>query len=398
MTPGLETRLSELGKRAALVGASALVVSVAGALFSAAPFFRAYLVGFLLVVGVAVGSLAILSLFRLVGGEWGFVTCRPFEAAARTVPWLPLFFLPLVLGAHRLYPWWSPEDSNELLLHKAPYLNPFFFLVRAALYFGLWSFFALQLSKWSREQDKGERAWVNRLQLLGATGMLVYGLSVTFASVDWVMSLEPEWFSTIYGLLFMMGQLLSALPFIIVVLSFLAHDEPMASKLSSAHFHDLGNLTLAFVLLWAYLAFSQYLIIWSGNLPEEIPWYLHRARGGWSSVGLALVVFHFAIPFFLLLSRKTKKQRERLVWLAGLILLARWVDLFWLVRPAQTTSLSVHWMDFLVPIALAGLWLGLYFRELGRAPLLPLSDPRFRGKPSVDSGSSGREAFQHGTG
>jgi hypothetical protein len=396
--PELESRLGSLGKQATLVGGGAFLLCVLGALFTPEPFFRAYLVAFLLVAGVALGSLALLSLHQLVGGQWGFVSRRPLEAAVRTVPWLPVFFLPLLLGVRRLYPWWAAEGESELLLHKAQYLNPTFFLARALLYFALWSFFALQLDKWSREQDKGERAWVNRLQVLGALGMLTYGLTVTFASVDWVMSLEPEWFSTIYGLLFIVGQVLSALAFLVLVLSFLASYEPMATKLSSSHFHDLGNLILAFVLLWAYHAFSQYLIIWSGNLPEEIPWYLNRTRGGWSSVGLALVVFHFTIPFFLLLSRKTKKNRKTLARLAALILLGRFVDLFWIVRPSQAMSPAVHWMDLLAPVALAGLWLALYFRELGRAPLLPLHDPRFAENPSPDSSSRAKGVLQHGTG
>jgi hypothetical protein len=379
----LKDRLDRLRKHALLIGASALAASLAGSIFDPDVFFRSYLVGFLMWSGVALGALAILCLHQFVGGEWGFVARRVLEAATRTLPWLPLFFLPLVAGLSRLYPWVGGAPDR-------PYLNAAFFLVRAALYFAVWIFLARRLNKLSREQDRGERYWVSRLQVLGALGMLAYGLSVTFASIDWVMSLEPEWYSTIYGLTFMVGQVLSAFAFLVLVLWFLSPYEPLASRLRASHFHDLGNFILTFVLLWAYLAFSQYLLIWAGNLPEEIPWYIHRTRGGWRAVGIALVVFHFALPFVLLLSRQTKRRAETLIRVAAVILVARFLDLVWLVMPASRERLGLHWMDAMVPIGIGGLWLALFLRELPALPLLALNDPRFAETP-------GEEGVAHGT-
>lgn len=370
-------RLSASSARFRNAGAAALVASIAAGFFWPDAFFRAYLMGFLFVTAIALGSLALLSLQHVAAGEWGFVSRRTFEAASRTIYFLPLFFVPLLFGLERLYPWWSPEGASELVQHKTPYLNPAFFLARTVLYFAVWAALAWRLNKWSLEQDKGERVFVNRLQLLGAIGMLVYGLTVTFASIDWVMSLEPEWYSTMYGLLYMVSQVLTALAFTVVVLRFLSRREPLSEKLAPSHFHDLGNLVLAFVLLWAYLAFSQYLIVWSGNLPEEIPWYLRRAEGGWALVALALVVLHFALPFFLLLSRRNKTETDTLARIAYLVLAARFIDFVWLVKPGSMATFSLHVLDALALAGVGGLWLGLFLRELAKAPLLPLNDPRF---------------------
>lgn len=373
----LRDRMAAPRRRAFASGGVALAVGLVSAVFWPDAFFEAYLVGFLLVAGAALGSLALLSLQHVAAGEWGFVSRRTLEAASRTVYFLPLLFAPLLFGLDRLYPWWSPAESSDLVAHKAPYLNRAFFLVRAAVYFTVWAVLAWRLNKWSREQDEGERVYVNRLQMLGAVGMLLYGLTITFASVDWVMSREPAWYSTIYGLLFMVGQVLTALAFTVLALRELRGHEPLSATLRPSHFHDLGNLALAFVLLWAYMAFSQYLIIWAGNLPEEIPWYLRRSEGGWSLVAIALVVLHFALPFFLLLSRRNKKRTETLCRIAYVILVARLIDMIWLVKPASEASPSLSPLDLIVPAGIALLWLGLFIGEVGKEPLLPLNDPRF---------------------
>lgn len=371
-------RLAVVRRRCLIGGGLALAVSAAGAWLAPDAFFRAYLIGFLFWSGIALGSLAVLCLHQFVGGEWGFVIRRLLEASSRTILWLPLFFAPVLLGLSRLYPWTGTNETS--------YLSTDFFLVRAAIYLTAWVVFAHQLNRLSREQERGERSWVNRLQTLGAVGMLVYALTITFASVDWVMSLEPDWHSTVYGLGFMVGQALAAFAFVIPMLSRLSRFEPMASRVRESHFHDLGNLLLAFVLLWAYLAFSQYLIIWSGNIPDEISWYLHRLRGGWSFVGLAIIVFHFVVPFFLLLFRHLKQRRKLLSRVALAILAARWIDLFWLVTPASRERLGIHWMDLTVSLGLGGLWLFLFLREVEALPLLASKDPRFTPR-AIDGGA-----------
>ncbi len=362
-------------RRAGAAGILALAACAAGAAGSPDQFFRSYLFAYLFWIGIALGCFAIVMLHHLVGGSWGVVIRRLLESGAGTLPLMAVLILPLLAGLPRLYVWARPEAvaGDELLRHKAPYLNVPFFLGRLAFYFAVWIMLAHLLNKWSEEQDRTLSPRVKaRLQLLSGPGLVLYGLTVTFASVDWVMSLEPHWFSTIYGILFMTGEALATLAFVILALLVLVRRKPMADVLRPAHFHDLGNLMLAFVMLWAYVCFSQFLIIWSGNLPEEIPWYLRRLDGGWAWVAVALLVFHFALPFVLLLSRQNKQRLEILAGIAGGVLLVRLVDLFWMVMPAfHPGGFRVHWMDLLMPVGIGGLWLAAFVWRLKRRPLLP---------------------------
>jgi hypothetical protein len=294
-----------------------------------------------------------------------------------------LLFVPLLLGVRELYVWARPEQvaGDVLLQHKAAYLNVSSFVLRTAVYFFIWLGVSYFLSKWSFEHDRtAHPSLLRRLETLSGPGLVLYGGTITFATIDWVMSLEPHWYSTIYGLLFIVGQALSALAFAIVVAALLADRKPFSDVLTPGHFHDLGNLLLAFVMLWAYVTFSQYLIIWSGNIAEEVPWYLHRARGGWEWIALSLIVFHFAVPFVLLLSRGTKRRAQVLTKVAGTILFMRLVDLFWLVMPSfPNEGLRIHWLDVATPLGLGGIWLAVFVRQLKGRSLLPLHDPSLEG-------------------
>jgi hypothetical protein len=362
-------------RRAGAAGIAALAACAAGAAGSPDQFFRSYLFAYLFWIGIALGCFAIVMLHHLVGGSWGVVIRRLLESGAGTLPLMAVLVLPLVAGLPRLYVWARPEAvaGDELLRHKAPYLNVPFFVGRLVFYFAVWIALAHLLNKWSEEQDRTLSPQVKtRLQLLSGPGLVLYGLTVTFASVDWVMSLEPHWFSTIYGILFMTGEALATLAFVILALLVLVRRKPMADVLKATHFHDLGNLMLAFVMLWAYVCFSQFLIIWSGNLPEEIPWYLRRLTGGWGWVAVVLVVFHFALPFVLLLSRANKQRLQILAGIAGGVLVVRLVDLFWMVMPAfHPGGFRVHWMDLLMPVGIGGLWLAAFVWRLKRRALLP---------------------------
>ncbi len=369
-------------KRALLIGGAALALSMAGAFAQQQEFFRAYLIGYLLWLGVALGCFAILMLHHMVGGGWGFVIRRLLEAGTRTLPVLAILFVPLLLGIHPLYEW-SHEQvvaADKILQAKSVYLNIPFFIGRAAAYFAVWIGIAWVLNRWSLEQDRTrDPSIVRRLQLLSGPGLLLYGLTATFASVDWVMSLEPHWFSTIYGLLFIVGQGLSTLSFVVIVAWLLADRAPMKDALGPSHFHDLGNLMLAFVMLWAYMAFSQFLIIWSGNLPEETTWYMNRTRHGWQWVGVFLLVFHWALPFVLLLLRRTKRSGGALARVAAAMIVMRLIDLFWVVTPAfehKRSHFQVHWLDPLPVIGIGGIWLWAYFWQLKKQPLLPQGDTR----------------------
>jgi hypothetical protein len=250
--------------------------------------------------------------------------------------------------------------------------------VRAAFYFAVWLTLAFLINRWSGEQDRtSDPGLPRRFRLLSGPGLALYGLTITFASIDWVMSLEPHWVSSIYGVLFGAGQILSAFAFSLTVVLLLTDRRPMAGLLDHAHMRDLGNLLLAFVMVWAYLSFSQFLLIWSANLPEEVPWYLRRLEGGWQYVGLLLVAFHFALPFFLLLSRDVKHDRRRLAAVAGGVLLMRLVDLYWVMVPGfhHEAHFGVHWMDLAAVVGVGGVWLFVYLWQLGRRPLLPVGDP-----------------------
>ena len=368
-------------RRLLTVGIAGGLISVVGLWTNPAQFFQSYLVAYMFVLGVTLGCLALGMVHQLSGGAWGVVIRRPIGAASRVLPVLTVLFLPLVFGMSHLYEWTHADvvAGDEVLQHKQLYLNVPFFLIRAVLYFLVWNGLSFFLNAWSLEQDRtGDPAIARRMQLLSAGGLMGYGLTVTFASFDWLMSLEPHWFSTIYGVLIIGGQGLSALAFLIIVSAWLSRRPPLQGIIVPAHFHDLGNLMLAFVMLWAYFAFSQYLIIWSGNLPEEIAWYLHRLQTGWRAVGALLVVLHFVAPFGLLLSRAIKRQANLLVKVAYLILVLRVVDLYWLVAPEfHRDGVAVSWLDLVLPFSLSALWLGCFVWQLRGRAILPVHDPQF---------------------
>jgi hypothetical protein len=371
--------LAGLARRAFLVGGVAAAVCAVGGFLQPEQFFRSYLPGFLLWLGVALGCLGIAMLHHMSRGAWGLVIRRPLEAAAGTLPVLALLFLPIAFGTGRLYLWAQPAAvaHDELLQHKAAYLNVPFFLLRAAVYFALWIGLAFVLNALSRRQDEtGDPRLFRRLQMVAAPGLAIYCLTATFASIDWLMSLDPHWFSSLFGVYFVGGHGLAALGFVIPTAVWLSRRPPLQGVLAPRHLHDHGKLLLAFVMLWAYFLVSQYLIIWSGNLPEEVTWFLRRSRGGWQFVSAGLVLLQFVFPFLLLLSRDLKRSARLLAGVGLLVLAMRWVDLFWQSAPTfHPEGLRLHWLDLATPIAVGGLWLGAFFTALARRPLLPLHDP-----------------------
>lgn len=369
-------RLQRLGLIAGGVGT---VLCVAGLVLSPDYFFRSWLLGWVFWMGVSLGCLAILLLHHMTRGDWGMVIRRVLEAAARTLPVLLVLFLPLVFGMKELYEWADPVkvQADPLLQVKEPYLNLPFFFIRQALYFLIWGGFAWVITGMSARQDRGgDPGLTRRMQLLAAPALGAYCLAVTFASVDWLMSLQPHWFSTIYGVYLMGSQGLSALAFLIVFATWLWRREPMKEVLLKRHFHDWGKLLFAFVMLWAYFSFSQFLIIWSGNLPEEATFYWHRTHGAWGWVAVAIILFHFILPFVLLLSQDVKKNPGRLAAIALLMLVMRWVDLLWQVEPAfEERHAGFYWLYLAAPLAIGGFWLAWFIHELKKRPLLPINDP-----------------------
>lgn len=372
-----ENPLERAAVPALATGVSALFASFYFALTAAPLMLQSYLTAYLFWSGIALGSLAVLMLQHITGGAWGAVLRRPLESATRTFPLLALLFLPIAVGASHIFEWARPAAvaHDPLLQHKQIYLNLPFFAARAVVYFTTWIALAHFLRRWSLAQDGGRLEVQRRLENTSRGGLLLFALTMSFASVDWAMSLEPHWFSTIYGILFIGGQVLSALAFAIPIVAILANQADMEPILSADRFHDLGKLLLGFVMLWAYFSFSQFLIIWSANLPEETPWYLRRLHGGWQWAAVALIVLHFALPFVLLLSRKLKRSRQWLMGVAAVVLAMRIVDLAWLILPAfDRPEFPLQPRDALAFVGIGGVWFYWFVRQLRSAPLVPLHD------------------------
>jgi len=364
------------------IGLIAGIASVAGAFFSPESFYSAYLSGFMFWLGLSLGCMAILMLYHLVGGAWGTVIRRILESGMMTLPLMAILFLPILFHLPRLYFWARPEvladpkTDHKILEIAQSYLNFNGILWRYILYFAIWIGMAYFLNRWSTEQDTVAGQSTLRFRALSSIGLVIYSLTFSFAAIDWVMSLQARWISTIYGLIFIAGQALSTFCFCVVIETILGKRKPMSEYLTDTEVHDHGKFMLTFVMVWTYFNFSQWLIIWAGNLPDEIPWYVRRMNGGWGEVGLFLVVFQFAVPFALLLSRQLKREARTLVRLASWIILMRMIDIFWHVEPAFHPTFHVSWMHFTILAGIGGLWMAYFFHNLRSRPLLAVNAPQ----------------------
>jgi hypothetical protein len=376
-------------RRAAfLVGAGALALAALGGVLAGPDeFFRAWLIAVLLWVGIAVGCLAIALVHQLTGGQWGAAIERLLEAGARTIPWLAVAFVPLLFWLPGLYEWARPGARAEpTLAHKAVYLNTPFFVVRAAVYFTVWAVLARLLDRWSTARDRTADPRVTvRLRGLAAAGLMALGFTVSFAAMDWVMSLEATWYSTVFGAMVGIGWMLDAFAFVVGVAVLAGRRPPLAALLSSKVRIDLGNLLLTFVILWTYLAFVQLLIQWSGNIPEEVRWYVHRLNGGWQAVAALLGAGRFLLPLFVLLSRAAKRSTVVMAALGQFLVITGWLHTLWLVVPAfRPAAVALHALDVITPVALGGLWLALFFTLLDGRPLIAWQDPALPALPAAE--------------
>ena len=425
--------IDKIRSRALIVGGVGAALGLVGALTNRQAFDRAYLFSFIFVLGLSLGSMALLMVHRQLGGAWGFLIRRPLEASAMNLPLVAVFFIPILIDLERIYPWVnhrpgteahsggnpsaetqvhtdklpttteSPipvggagktagslgvkrdpleEDTTKLFAFKRMWLTPTAFTIRAAIYFTIWIVMAAILNIGSRRQD--ETRSVNLaygLQSFSAPGIVVYFLTTSLALIDWGMSLEPEWYSSLYGVLLMIGQGLSSISLMIIMTALLARRGETDKLDTNETFNDLGNLMLAFTMLWGYLSFSQYLIIWSGNLSEEIPWYARRLSYGWVNFGRFLMLFHFALPFLILLARPLKRNINALWKVAALMLFARLIDVYWLITPSFNVEgpkpflESCSWQDIAVPTGVIGLWFAAYLWQLRGKPLMVVQDP-----------------------
>jgi hypothetical protein len=382
VSPELETGLKSLRVKAGAIGIVFLMITVIGAFLDAPQFFRSYLYSFVFWMGISVGCLAWLMIQYLTGGAWGVMVRRICESAAKAIPMWLILFVPLIFGIPFLYgnSWANPNvvAHDPVLQHKALYLNPTFWIVRAFIYLAGWSLLSFLLNRWSDIEDRdGGVKPRQTMAAISAPGLIFSAFAVTFMSTDWIMSVNADWFSTMFGLLFIAGEALSSMSFIVAVMVMLSNYKPMSEFLTRRHMHDLGKLMLATTMLFAYFSFSQFLITWAGNLPEEIPWYKHRLAGGWESLGLFLVIGHFALPFALLLSQDLKKNFKAIRAVAILIIVMRLIGVFWETVPEFFPDhIHVSWMDFTAPIGFGGIFVALFLTNLMRRPLIPPNNPR----------------------
>ena len=361
------------------IGAIALLASLVGAVIWPQAFFQAWLVAFIFWLANALGSCAILMMQYISGGRWGAAIRRPLEAAAANVPLMALFFIPIMFGLSFVYPWADPAkvEASHVLQYKSVYLNPTMFAVRAVIYFAIWVTLATRLVAWSRQDDTEgyNSARAGRVSVLSHIGIIVWLLSMSLAAIDWAMSIEPLWFSHIYGLMFAGGQILTAMTLAILVSARVADHRPVSVVISPDRFLDLGKLLLAFVMVWTYFQLSQFLIMWGANLPEEVGWYLVRNHGGWNVLTLFLFLFHFAIPFGLLLSRTRKRKPMAIAGVATMLWFMRYVDVFWWISPSFSPTFFFHPLHVTTFLGIGGVWVWRYIGNLTAHPVIAIHDP-----------------------
>jgi len=380
-------RLTDAGNLARVSLALGLVfiaVSVVGYFQDSAQFFLAYLTSFMFWLSIALGGLFFTMLHHLTGAKWSTVLRRLSESAASTMPLMLLLFVPILFGLHDLFHWshgevFDPASAafDEVLKKKEAYLNIPFFLLRAGIYFAVWILLSRMLAAVSLSQDKQfDQAGIRRMRRISAPGMVAFALTITFASFDWLMSLDAHWFSTIFGVYIFSGAFLAIMSFMMLAVFYQHRSGVLKGVVTVEHYHDLGKLTFGFIIFWAYMAFSQYFLIWYANLPEENYWYLYRWDNSWEGLSLVLVFGHFVIPFVGLLTRAAKRSPAFLAVMAVWILLMRWVDLYWLVMPTHhQDGIHFSWMDITTFIGIGGLFLWYFWRRYSANAVVPVNDP-----------------------
>jgi hypothetical protein len=362
------------------LGIIGLIACLVGWFIAPRDFFVAYLFGHFFFLGLSLGSLGLLMIHHLTAGDWGYAVRRFLESAVGNLPLLAVLFIPIFFGLSYLYPWKNPAvvAADETLRQTQSYLNTPGLVLRTAIVFAIWIIIARQLLKWSAEQDATASLEPTRkMRTLSGPGLVIYPVTMTFAAADWLMSMEVGWYSTMFPILICIGQILSALALVILLLTWAARSSLLGPLASEENFHKLGNLLLAFTMMWAYLAFGQLLVIWSGNLPREISWYLHRISDGWKWIAIFIALFHFFVPFFLLLIRTAKKRRRHLASIAACVFAAHIVAIWWTIAPSvYTKHFYVGWLAVAAFLGIGGIYSFAFLKNLETRQLVPQNDPR----------------------
>lgn len=377
-TPASVTGVARWQMPALIVGVLGVIGAVIGFVTNQQEFFRAWVAPFVFWFLIAAGALAVLCLQYVTGGEWGVLIRRPLGAAARTLPLFLLFGLPIVFGLPVIYEWANHDKvAHDLLLQKKQlWLNPMGWGIRALVYIILMTFWAWRLRVLSNEFAKTRSPYTElSRRKWAASGILVMVMVLTFTSVDWVMSLEPKWYSSMFGIAFTVGAGLSAFAFVTFFLTTISRTQAMIDILKPNHFRDLGNLMLAFTMLWAYTNFSQFLLIWYGNIKEETPYYIKRMHGGWGVLAAILIVFHFFLPFFMLLMRRIKDRPSTIAIVTVILLVMRFIDIYWLVTPAHHPEhFYFSWITIAAFLGIGGLWLAAFIWQLKGQTIIPIHE------------------------
>ena len=364
------TKLSRLERVGFISGGLLFLLTCAGFVFSPHAAFISYLAAYVFWFSLTLGCLNVAAIHHLVGGAWGNATRQFFEAGYMTLPALAILFVPIAFGVHELYPWSNPAEvaADKILQQKSGYENVPAFIARAIFFFAVWILIACLLSKWSRQQDlSSDVSPLPKARTLSGLAIVIVPFTATFAYVDWVMSIETSWFSTIFCVILLAGGVLITLALGIVMLAWLPTDPHSPESVTKKQFLDLGNLLLAFVMFWTYVAFSQFLIIYSGNQPHEISWYLHRIAGSWKWVLISTVVFQFFAPFLILLFRSNKQNSITLARVAALVFLVNALQNYWAIAPTfYPFGVRIQWTDFTAWLGIGGIWAGVFAGHLKR--------------------------------
>jgi len=383
MSQDAQSTISGLQTKGLIAGVVGLVGVVAAYSTDTTQFYQSYLSSYLYWIAIALGCLGWTMIHHVTQGPWGVPVKRIWESGARTLPLFALLFVPIYLGRETLFSWVTPDPADALIAFKGPYLDEGWWVIRAVLYFVIWCGLAYVLTGMSYKQDEEDiQPLFTRMRVISGPGLLAMALTVTFMSVDWAMSVDPHWFSTIFGFLFAASDLLAAMAFTIIIVKSIEHVEPTKKLLNTQFWHDYGNWLMATTMLWAYLSFSQFLIIWSGNTQEEAPWYLYRMGDGWVIISLVLIVFHFAVPFTTLLTRRTKRAKNILWKIAAYMLVMRYIDLYWIIQPSFTHGHAPHlsslWIDAAILLMIGGFFVAFFAMNLKAKRLAPVQDPRYK--------------------